>query len=114
MILNKKITKKVKAIVVPTSGGHSAVVISNLRPKSPILALCPNEKVARSLLLNYGVFPIITDMVKDDDMDDTVNNARDVAVKVLGLQEKDIIIITGGIHHNKVVKQTNFMKIEEI
>ena len=105
---------KAKAIVVPTTGGHSAIVVSNLRPKSPVLALCPNERIARSLLLNYGVFPIVTDMVKDDDMDDTVSNARDVAVKTLGLQEKDIIIITGGIHHNKVVKQTNFMKIEEI
>ena len=53
-------------------------------------------------------------MVKDDDMDETVDNARDVAKEVLGLQEKDIIIITGGIHHNKAIKQTNFMKIEEI
>lgn len=113
-VLNSADSLKVKAIVVPTSGGHSATVISNLRPKSLVLALCPNEKVARSLLLNYGVYPIITNMVKDDDMDETVDNARDVAKEVLGLQEKDIIIITGGIHHNKAIKQTNFMKIEEI
>ena len=105
---------KVKAIVVPTSGGHSAIVVSNLRPKSVVLALCPNDSIARKLLLNYGVYPIVTSMVKDDDMDDTVNNAREVAKEVLGLQEKDIIIITGGIHHNKAIKQTNFMKIEEI
>ena len=105
---------KVKAIVVPTSGGHSATVISNLRPKSVILALCPSEAVARKLLLNYGVYPIVTSMVKDDDMDDTVNNARMVAQEVLGLVEKDVIIITGGIHLNKAIKQTNFMKIEEI
>lgn len=104
----------IKAIVVPTTGGHSAIVLSNLRPKSIILALCPNERVARKLLLNYGIYPIITDMVKDDDMDYTVNNAREVAKKVLNLKENDIIIITGGIHHNKAIKQTNFMKIEEI
>lgn len=104
----------VKAIVVPTTGGHSATVMSNFRPKAMILALCPNEDVARKLLLNYGVYPAITDMVKDDDMDDTVNNAREVAKDALQLQEKDIIIITGGIHHNKAIKQTNFMKIEEI
>lgn len=104
----------IKAIVVPTTGGHSASVLSNLRPKAIILALCPNESVARKLLLNYGVYPIITDMVKDDDMDYTVNNAREVAKEVLKLKENDIIIITGGIHHNKAIKQTNFMKIEEI
>jgi len=104
----------IKAIVVPTTGGHSATVISNLRPKSIVLALCPNANVARKLLLNYGVYPIVTNMVKDDDMDYTVNNAREVAKKVLNLNENDIIIITGGIHHNKAIKQTNFMKIEEI
>lgn len=105
---------KVKAIVVPTSGGHSACVISNLRPKSLILALCPSNEIARKLVLNYGVYPIVTSTVKDDDMDDTVNNAREIAKRVLNLNENDIIIITGGIHHNKAIKQTNFMKIEEI
>lgn len=105
---------KVKAIVVPTTGGHSARVISNLRPHTLILALCPTEEVARQLLLNYGVYPIVTRLVKDDDMDDTVNNAREEAIKFLNLEQDDIIIITGGIHHNRAIKQTNFMKIEEI
>ena len=34
-------------------------------------------------------------------MDDTVNNAREEAIKFLNLEQDDIIIITGGIHHNK-------------
>jgi len=104
----------IKAIVVPTTGGHSATVISNLRPKTIVLALCPSEKVARSLSLNYGVYPVVSLLVKDDDMDDTVENAKNIAIEELNLTEGDIIIITGGIHHKKEVKQTNFMKIEEI
>ena len=47
-------------------------------------------------------------------MDNTISNAREVAIKALNLQEKDKILITGGIHHNVAIKQTNFMKIEEI
>jgi pyruvate kinase len=90
------------------------MVISNLRPKNIILALCPSELVARSLSLNYGVYPVVTNLVLDDDMDETVNGAKETAINVLKLKENDIIIITGGIHHNKAVKQTNFMKIEEI
>lgn len=113
-VLDSSNSLDVKAIVVPTTGGHSATVISNLRPKPIILALCPNEKVARSLSLNYGVYPVISSFVKDDDMDQTVENARNTAIKVLDLKENNIIIITGGIHHNKAIKQTNFMKIEEI
>lgn len=104
----------IKALVVPTTGGHSASVISNLRPKPIILAPCPTEQVARSLSLNYGVYPIVVNSVKDNDMDNTISNAREVAIKALNLQEKDKILITGGIHHNVAIKQTNFMKIEEI
>ena len=113
-VLDSSNSLDIKAIVVPTTGGHSATVISNLRPKPIILALCPSDDVARKLLLNYGVFPVVTNMVKDDDMDYTVINARDTATDVLGLKEGDKIIITGGIHHNRAIKQTNFMKIEEI
>ena len=113
-VLSSSNSLDIKAIVVPTTGGHSAMVISNLRPKNIILALCPNEKVSRSLSLNYGVYPVVTNLVLDDDMDETVNGAKETAINVLKLKENDIIIITGGIHHNKAVKQTNFMKIEEI
>ena len=104
----------IKAIVVPTSGGHSPSVISNLRPKTIILAPCPSDKVARSLALNYGVYPIVVPNVRDDDMDNAVSHAKREAISFLGLKEKDKIIITGGIHENKAIKQTNFMKIEEI
>ena len=102
-----------KAIVVPTSGGHSARVISNLRPNTMILALCPNNKIARALSLNYGVYPVVID-IDHDDMDDVAVACKSVATTMLDLKEKDIIIICGGIHTNKDVKQTNFMKIEEI
>ena len=114
LVIDASNSLDVKAIVVPTTGGHSARVISNLRPNSIILALCPNESVARKLLLNYGVVPVVSDLVKDDDMDETVNNARQEAILFLGLQASDTIIITGGIHNNRAIKQTNFIKIEEI
>lgn len=104
----------IKAIVVPTTGGHSASVISNLRPKPIILAPCPTEEVARSLTLNYGVYPVVVNSVKDNDMDKAISDSREVAIKVLNLQENDKILITGGIHHNVAIKQTNFMKIEQI
>ena len=103
----------IKAIVVPTTKGHSATVISNLRPNTIIIAPCPNEKVARSLSLNYGVYPVIS-QVDDNDMDDLVHHAKDAAKTMLNLIENDLIIITGGVHDNISVKQTNFMKIETI
>ena len=34
--------------------------ISNLKPDADILAPVPNERVARRLVLNWGVFPVIS------------------------------------------------------
>lgn len=103
----------VKSIVVPTTGGHSAKVMSNLRPESIVLAICPNEKVARRLALNYGVYTKVVN-INDNDMDDVVHHCKKEAKEYLNLNEKDIIIITGGIHDNPNIKRTNFLKIEEI
>lgn len=102
----------VKAIVVPTSGGHSAKVMSNLRPQPIVLATCPSEEVARRLALNYGVYTKI--VPEYDDLDKTVTESKKEAVELFGLEKKDIIIVTGGIHDDPKIKQTNFLKIEEI
>lgn len=104
----------VKTIVVPTNGGHSAMVMSNYRPRVSILALCPNEKVARRLSMCYGIYPKVVENMNENDMDDLVMHAKTAAKNLLNLNEKDIIIVTGGVHENQNIKQTNFMKIEEI
>ncbi len=103
----------IKVIVVPTSGGHSARVMSNLRPKTAILALCSDVKTARRLSLNYGIYSEIVS-INHDDMDEVVKECRNLAINKLNLLPKDLIIITGGIHQDKNIKQTNFLKIEEI
>ncbi len=54
-----------KAIVVPTMGGHSARVMSNLKPEPIIIATCPNEKVARGLALNFGVYCTVVTIVDE-------------------------------------------------
>lgn len=103
----------VKAIVVPTTGGHSAMVMSNLRPNPIILAACPNEKVARRLALSYGVYPMVVN-IDENDMDEAVLRSKKIAREFLDLKDNDIIIVTGGIHEKQYIKQTNFLKIEQI
>lgn len=103
----------VKAIVVPTTGGHSAMVMSNLRPNPVILAACPNEKVARRLALSYGVYPRVVN-IDENDMDEAVLHSKKIAREFLDLKDNDIIIVTGGIHEKPHIKQTNFLKIEQI
>lgn len=55
------------AIVVFTSSGSSARLISRYRPPVPIYAMTHREKVARELAVNYGVFPLIVPEVQSTD-----------------------------------------------
>lgn len=48
----------VKAILVPTSSGRTALRMSRFRPPVPILATTPDMAVARRLALSYGVFAL--------------------------------------------------------
>ena len=102
----------VKVIAATTISGATASLISNLRPNCLILATCPNEDVARSLALNFGVYPIVTDLF--DSTDQIVRDAKEKAIKHMNLKENDIILITGGFYENNQKGKTNFLKIERI
>ena len=101
-----------KLIVAATMSGTTARLISNLRPKNVILALCPTEKVAYSLALNSGVYPVVTEIYNSTDR--IIEDAKKRGQEFTELNSKDIIIITGGFPNDTVDKKTNFMKIEEI
>ena len=46
--------------------------------------------------------------------DEIIKIAREEAIKIFDLKEKDKILITGGFSKNTEKRITNFMKIEEI
>ncbi len=55
----RKLGDKVAGFIVFTESGRTARLLSNFRPKVPICAFCPDRETAESLLLNFGVFPVI-------------------------------------------------------
>ena len=101
-----------KAIVASTVSGYSAKKISNLKPHATILATCTTEEVARSLALNWGVYPIIVPVYETTD--EIVGTAKREAIKFFDLKENDVIVITGGFNIQGKEKTTNFLKIEKI
>ena len=101
-----------KLIVAATMSGRTARVISNLRPQCCTLATCTTESVARGLMLNWGVYPVITNPYTSTD--EIVEDGKLKASEFTELKENDIILITGGFPNNTEVKSTNFMKIEKI
>jgi pyruvate kinase len=100
-----------KAITTATTTGYTAKKISNHRPECPIIALTTNEYVARSLVLNYGVYPIITEEIND--IDEIIESSVSVTNEKLSLNPNDKIIVVGGFPLTGT-NMTNFMKIEEI
>ncbi len=102
---------EVKVIVAATMSGFTAKKISNLKPDAYILAPVPNERIARKLSLNWGVYPVVTPEYKSTD--ELVKSGVEEARKFMELKKGDKVIITGGFP-NSGEKTTNFMKIEEI
>jgi len=103
---------RAKLIVTATLSGYTARKISNLKPRCLVLATCPNEKVAKSLALNWGVYTKITKIYSSTD--EVINDAKEKAKEFMELLNKDIIVVTGGFPNDSMVKSTNLMKIEEI
>ena len=102
----------IKVIVAATTSGYTAKKIATLKPKSTIIATCMKEKVAKSLALNYGVYPCVVE--EFNSLDKIINTAKTVAIKHANLKEKDKIILTGGFPKSIGKKTTNFMKIDTI
>ena len=102
---------KCDAIFAPTMSGYTAKKMSRFRPFCPIIAISPNIETVKSLYLNFGVYPILINEL--DSLDEIIEKSKTIASEFLMLQKKDKIIITGGYPFEKV-KNTNFMKIEEL
>ncbi len=101
-----------KLICAATISGKTAATISNLKPKAPILALCPDEKTGRRLALNWGVYP--ADLKVCNSTDEVLNLSVERAKEFMDLEEGDKLIITGGFPNTDENRTTNLMKIEVI
>jgi pyruvate kinase len=99
------------AIVTCTSTGHTARQISRHRPLTPIIAVTPNEKEFRKLVLVWGVRPVLIKYPKNTDalIEESLS-----AIESKGLvKEFDLVVITAGIPFN-IAGNINLIKIEMI
>lgn len=101
-----------KLITTATVHGRTARLISNFRPVSPILALTPDDKDGRRLMLNYGIYPTVMPIMNSTD--EVLKESVKKAKEFISLKSKDIIVLTGGFPNNDENRTTNLMKIEEI
>lgn len=101
----------VKCIVAATESGHTAKMISKYRPDADILAVTFDEQTKRGLMLNWGVYPTVTE--KPETTDDMFELATKKTLELGFAQEGDLILITAGVPVGER-GTTNVMKIQMI
>jgi pyruvate kinase len=88
-------TLDLPAIVCWTSSGSTALRVARERPKSPIVAISPNESTGRRLSLAWGVHCIVAEDAHDQD--DMVNRACRLAFRDGFSRAGQRIIIVAGV-----------------
>lgn len=99
----------IAAVVAFSSSGNTARRLSRFRPKTPVIAVCFDDKTQRSLSLNWGVTTVKSDVVNNPNNDAEI--ARNIA-KAHGVKEGETIIVVAGYPAGSGA--TNTMKIIEV
>lgn len=102
--------ENVKLIIATTESGTTARKLSRLKPKTPILALTSDEKVRRSLALNYGVYARL--IGKKETTDEIIKEAISQAKEFGIVKAGDEVVISSGSINQK--GQTDLMKVIKI
>ena len=110
-VVNATSVLGIKLIIAATESGDTARRISNLKPRCLILAVTNSEAVARSLALNYAVYPVVVPSAKTVEEFTTI--AKEKARELMGVEPGDMVAMTGGFPKNGT-NQTNFLKIEQM
>ena len=75
----------------------------------PVIAISPNEFVARGLSINYGIIPVYTRVMNTTE---ELIELSKKAYKVMLKKETGKIVIVGSFPLS--INYTNYLKIEEI
>ncbi|MEO8370490.1 MAG: pyruvate kinase [Candidatus Solibacter sp.] len=100
-----------KAIVVFTSGGSSARLVSRYRPPVGVFAITPHDTTARQLSVSYGVIPLLAPDVSSTD--EMLNLMDKVLVEGGYLQKGELVIFVAGQPVGRP-GTTNLMKLHRI
>ena len=101
----------IKLVVTVTETGFSARQISKYRPDADILAITFTEKVQKSLMITWGVMPVVTD--KPNSTDDMFELAEKVALEQGLVESGDNIVIVAGVPVG-VSGSTNTMRVRTV
>lgn len=101
----------INTIIAATNSGYTARMISKYRPSADIVAMTFDEKVQRSLTVQWGVYPVLTE--RPASTDDMFEKAAEVAKESGLAKDGELVIIVAGVPVGES-GTTNVMKLQLI
>jgi pyruvate kinase len=99
------------AIIAITASGYTARIVSRYRPCAPIIAITPDERVQRRLMLHWGVDSLLAP--RTDNTDEMIANALRVVRERKLVNKGDLVSITAGIAGSEP-GTTNLIRIHRV
>ena len=81
-------------IAVPTQSGSTARLVSQFRPRRPVVAASPEPEVLQQLALDWAVVPIVIDAA--DTLEDLWRRTVDASVASGLVDAGERVVLTGG------------------
>lgn len=105
-----------KCIITPTVTGATTRVMSNLRPRQPILGVTPNERAFRRMSIYWGVVPLKS--MEFHTTEDISDGAIELAIVKQYVESGDVVVLTAGIPSTNIQTEkhavSNMMRIATI
>jgi pyruvate kinase len=79
------------AVVVATGNECAPDLLADYRPRAPIIAVVPDQRIARRLTLQWGVSPVVEELPRD--RDSAILRAEELARRVAGAQAGDAVLV---------------------
>ncbi len=98
------------ALVVPTTSGRTARLVSAHRPKVPVLAISPRIETVRRLSLLFGVKAVLSEPV--DDIRELLRECAELASRHGVAKSGDLIAITAGLPEQQL--GTNLFEVHRV
>jgi pyruvate kinase len=99
------------AIVAATDSGSTALRVSRLRPRQPIVAVTHKARTSRMLSLVWGVVPVFVGEIAD--LDTLVSRGVRAAVDLGVARSGDQVVVTAGVPIGRP-GSTNFLKVVRV
>ncbi|MCC6312264.1 MAG: pyruvate kinase, partial [Trueperaceae bacterium] len=98
-----------RLIVTFTSSGNTALRVSRNRPPTPVLAITPNPRALRQMMVAWSVVPYLSDDIHNTDEMVVVAKRGIEATKLIGRDDR--FIITAGVPFG-MRGTTNLIRVE--